>query len=261
MIANALTVDDRGSGRSFLLLHGGAGPSSVLPFARLLATSRPAHVITPTIPGFDGTPRPAGLDSIADLARTWLDMLEERDLHDVTVLGSSIGGWTAAEMLTDPRAPERISSAVLLDAVGILVPGHPIRNVAGMPLEQLADLSYAEPDRYRIDPAALPADRRAQLARNAATLAHYASEPYMHDPTLKDRLAAVTLPVSILWGEADGVVTPDYGRAYASALGRGEFTLIRGAGHLPQVEQPDVTRDLVWEWANRHANTRNAELR
>jgi pimeloyl-ACP methyl ester carboxylesterase len=255
MITTPITADDRGAGRPFLLLHGGAGPSSVRPFAQLLATTRPAHVITPTIPGFDGTPRPTGLDSIADLARTWLDLLEERDLRDVTVLGNSVGGWTAAEMLTDPRARERISSAVLLGAVGILVPGHPIGNVAGMPLDQLADLSYAEPDRYRIDPATLPADRRAQLARNAATLAHYAGDPYMHDPTLRARLAAVTTPVSVLWGEADGIVTPDYGRAYASALARGEFTLIRGAGHLPHIEQPDVTRELVWDWANRHVAT------
>src|SRR2546427_12167305 len=125
MITPTITLDDRGSGRPFLLLHGGAGPSSVRPFAELLATTRPAHVITPTIPGFDGTPRPAGLDSIADLARFWLDLLEERDLHDVTVIGSSIGGWTAAEMLTDPRARERIISAGLLDAGGILVPEHP----------------------------------------------------------------------------------------------------------------------------------------
>jgi len=248
MTPTEITLDDRGTGHPFLLLHGGAGPASVRPFAQLLAATRPAHVLTPTIPGFDGTSRPPGLDSIADLARTWLDLLEERDLRDVTVVGNSIGGWTAAEMLTDPRARERISSAVLLDAVGILVPEHPIRNVAGMSLDQIADLSYADPDRYRVDPATLSADRRALLARNGETLAHYAAEPYMHDPTLRARLATVTLPVSVLWGEADGIVPHEYGRAYASALPRGEFTLIRGAGHLPQVEQPDVTRDQLWEW-------------
>jgi pimeloyl-ACP methyl ester carboxylesterase len=253
MTPTEIVLDDQGAGRPFLLLHGGAGPASVRPFAQLLAATRPAHVFTPTIPGFDGTPRPAGLDSIADLARTWLDLLEERDLRDVTVVGSSIGGWTAAEMLTDPRTPERISSAALLDPVGILVPEHPIRDVSGMPLDRLAELSYADPERYRIDPAALPAERRALFAGNAEALAQFAGEPYMHDPTLRGRLAAVTLPVSVIWGEADGIVTPDYGRAYASALPHGEFTLVRGAGHLPQIEQPDVVRDLVWEWADRQA--------
>lgn len=45
-----LAWDDRAAGRPFLLLHGGAGPGSVLPFATLLA--RHGRVITPTHPGF-----------------------------------------------------------------------------------------------------------------------------------------------------------------------------------------------------------------
>ena len=48
----ALTVDDRGEGRPFLLLHGGGGPQTVAGFAELLATQGPARVITPVHPGF-----------------------------------------------------------------------------------------------------------------------------------------------------------------------------------------------------------------
>jgi pimeloyl-ACP methyl ester carboxylesterase len=253
MTNHDLTVDDRGTGLPVLLLHGGAGPLSVLPFAEHLAATRPVRVLTPTIPGFEGTPRWEGVGSIADLARMWLDLLAERDLSGVTLVGNSIGGWTAAEMLTDPRAAERIAGAVLLDPVGIAVPEHPIRNVAGVPLDQLADLTFHDPQRYRIDPATLPPARRPVLAANAAALADYAGDPYMHDPSLRERLASVGVPVRVLWGESDGVVTPDYGRAFAAALPGAEFTLVTGAGHVPQIEQPDRTRDLVWECADRHA--------
>ena len=51
-----LTVEDRGDGQPFLLLHGGAGPQSVArfrPVARRQRTTR--RVLTPTHPGFGGT--------------------------------------------------------------------------------------------------------------------------------------------------------------------------------------------------------------
>lgn len=51
-----LTVDQRGSGRPVVVLHGGAGPTSVTGFADLLADATGTRVITPTHPGFGGTP-------------------------------------------------------------------------------------------------------------------------------------------------------------------------------------------------------------
>jgi hypothetical protein len=42
-----VTVDERGQGRPFLLLHGGAGPQSVAGFAELLSTREHARVYTP----------------------------------------------------------------------------------------------------------------------------------------------------------------------------------------------------------------------
>ena len=53
-----LTVEERGDGQPFLVLHGGAGPQSVAAFAELLAEKDRNRVLTPTHPGFGGTPRP-----------------------------------------------------------------------------------------------------------------------------------------------------------------------------------------------------------
>jgi pimeloyl-ACP methyl ester carboxylesterase len=52
---------------------------------------------------------------------TYLELFDRRDLHDVLVIGSSIGGWIAAEMAV--REHHRISGTVLIDAVGISVEG------------------------------------------------------------------------------------------------------------------------------------------
>src|SRR5205823_12613139 len=96
--SSQVSFTDRGQGRPFLLLHGGGGPQTVAAFGDLLAAERSARVITPTHPGFAGTPRPEALRSVADLAALYLSLLAELDLSGVTVVGNSIGGWIAAEM-------------------------------------------------------------------------------------------------------------------------------------------------------------------
>ena len=125
--ADGLTmrIDERGSGRPILVLHGGGGPLTVAGLAEALSTH--AHVLVPTHPGFAGEPRPEWFNSIDDLAITYLDLLEQRDLRDVMVVGSSMGGWIAAEMAV--RDTTRLSSIVLVDAAGIQVEGHPIADV------------------------------------------------------------------------------------------------------------------------------------
>jgi pimeloyl-ACP methyl ester carboxylesterase len=68
----------------------------------------------------------------------------------------------------------------------------------------------------------------------------YLWEPYAHSPKLRRRLRRIDVPVLVLWGESDGLVTPDYGRAFAAAIPNAEFHIIEGAGHVPQLEQPQA---------------------
>jgi pimeloyl-ACP methyl ester carboxylesterase len=42
----------------------------------------------------------------------------------------------------------------------------------------------------------------------------------------------------VLWGDADGIVSPDYGRAYAALIPGARFECISEAGHHPELEQP-----------------------
>lgn len=54
------------------------------------------------------------------------------------------------------------------------------------------------------------------------------------------RLHRVSVPVECIWGESDGLATPDYGRQLAAALPDARFHLIPQAGHAPQLEQPQA---------------------
>src|ERR1700722_14464186 len=80
-----LTVDERGDGQPFLVLHGGAGPQSVAGFAELLDEKGDRRVLTPTHPGFGGTPRPDRLNNVAGLAVLYAALFDDLGLEGVTV--------------------------------------------------------------------------------------------------------------------------------------------------------------------------------
>jgi pimeloyl-ACP methyl ester carboxylesterase/mannose-6-phosphate isomerase-like protein (cupin superfamily) len=230
-----VTYSDHGEGRTYVVLHGGAGPVSVAGFADQLAAAGPARVIVPVHPGFGGTDRPDGLDSPASLAKVYAGLLDELDLGEVTVIGNSIGGWIAAELAL--LGSSRLSGVILVDGVGIDVPDHPVADFFSLTLEQVADYSYHDPGKFRIDLAAMSPAQQAAMAGNRAALAVYSSAG-MTDPGLSERLSAVSVPVLVLWGESDRIVDPDYGRAFAAAIPGAEFRLLPATGHVPQLETP-----------------------
>jgi len=227
-----------GSGPTAVVLHGGGGPPTVEPIATHLAATH--HVLTPTHPGWNGSARPARLTRIDRLAAAYLALLAELDLADVLVVGSSLGGWIAAEMaLQDDRG--RVGRLVLIDSVGVDIPGHPIRDFFALDARGVADYSFHDGDRFYVDPTTLPPDQLAGRQANMATMRVLAGDPYMHDPSLLGRLGEVSNPTLVVWGESDRIVTPDYGRALAAAIPSARFELVRKAGHLPQLEQPEAT--------------------
>ena len=238
-----LTVEERGDGRPFLLLHGGAGPQSVAKFAQLLAEKGGNRVLTPTHPGFGGTARPDELNSVARLAALYGGLLDALKLEDVTVIGNSVGGWIAAELalLGSPR----INGIVLLDAVGIEVEGHPVADVSGLSAPEIQALSFHDPAPFRVDPAAIPDAQKAIMAANGAVLAIYAGSPAMADPTLLGRLSGIAIPTLVLWGDSDQIVSPAYGQAYAAAIPGARFEVLPDTGHMPQMETPGLILDAV----------------
>ncbi|MFH9548426.1 alpha/beta fold hydrolase [Streptomyces sp. NPDC017435] len=230
------------AGRPVLVLHGGGGPFTVAPIAEHFASA--AHTLLPTHPGWNGTPRPDHLTTVADLAALYLRLLRERDLSDVLVIGSSLGGWIGAE-LAAADTEGRISGTALLNSVGIEVDGEPVRDFFSLDARGVAEYAYHDSERFYVDPATFPAERRALIQANMAALRVFSGGPAMNDPALRPRLATVTVPTLVLWGESDRIATPAYGKEYAASLGNARFELVPEAGHLPHLEQPARTFALL----------------
>lgn len=235
-----VAVADQGQGRAFLLLHGGAGPASVAGLAAALSAA--ARVVTPTHPGFNGEPRPEGFRSVADLARAYLDLLDRLALEQVIVVGNSVGGWIAAEMAL--LAPRRLAGIVLLNAVGI---DGAIVDPLGLPPAERAAKAFHDPRRYALAPSTPEA--AAIMAANHAALRVYAGQPFMHDPTLRARLARLAAPALVAWGASDGIVDVAYGRRLSDSMPGARFALIEEAGHFPHIEQLPRVLGLIEDFS------------
>ena len=228
----------KGQGRPLLFLQGIESWIRDEQFSDPLA--RRHEVLLPQNPGFGHSQLPVDFREIGDFAQFYLCMLEEQNLRDIVLVGTSFGGWIAAEMAS--RSCERIGALVLANPFGIRISEDPlvrdIQDIYAMSQAEVAESFYHDPEANRRDVTGLPDYVLVAIARSRETMCLFGWEPYMHNPSLKRWLKRISAPTLMLWGQADDVMSVDYGRAFAARIPGAEFRLIEGAGHYPHVERP-----------------------
>ena len=245
-----LEVIRRGAGRPVLLLHG---MQHVSPDARFLdLLGRHAEIIAPSHPGFGNSPRPADFETVYDLVRLYLAVLDSLPYERVTLIGLSFGGWLAAEIAVACR--HRLDRLVLVDALGIKVSDREtpdILDVFNTSPAEVRRRAWHDPARWAPDYDALSDEELVLRARNWDALCLYGWHPYMYNPQLKRWLGGIRVPTLVVWGASDGLVTPAYGRAYAQCIPGARFELIARAGHQPEIEQAETFVDTVARFLGR----------
>lgn len=227
-----------------LFLHGEHFTGMGGPFLERLGAGRELHA--PLYPGYDGTPPDPDFRSVDDLAYRCLDLLEELDARDATLVGASLGGWVALEMAVRDRS--RIARMALLAPVGVKLSGREERDFADlvfMPEAEAAQALFHDPARWAPDHAALDEAAVEAIALERQWAAWYGWKPYMHNPLLAKWLHRAAVPTLLLWGESDGFAAPEYGRKLAARLPGARFETVAGAGHYPHIERADATADAV----------------
>jgi pimeloyl-ACP methyl ester carboxylesterase len=238
-----LEVLRRGAGTPVLLLHGMDTAPPRAPFLNFLG--RDAEIIAPSSPGFGNTKRPADFDTIYDLVHLYLAVLDELPYERVAVLGLSFGGWLAAEVAV--ASCHRVSKLILVDPVGIKIGDREARDILDVFNTNPAEVrrrSWHDPAKAP-DYDAMSDEELVIHARNWEALCLYAWHPYMYNPQLKHWLGRIRVPTLMLWGASDGVVSPDYGRAYSRLIPGARFEVIAEAGHRPELEQPERFAERV----------------
>lgn len=233
-----IDVIERGAGRPLLFLHAENGIEPAV--AAIDALAKTTHVIAPTHPGFGRFELPNGMRTVDDLSYFYLDLLDQRELRDVTLVGVAFGAWIAAEIAV--KSTQRLSHLVLANPVGIKVGDRETRDIVdifALTEAELNAIAYFDPRIAERDYAAMPEAEVRTLARNREASARFAWSPYMHDPKLKGRLHRIRIPTLFLWGTADRILSEAYVGAYCAAITGARFERIERAGHFPHLEQPE----------------------
>jgi len=207
------------------------------------------RVIAPHAPSLEG--RLASVHTLDDYVLQVEELLDVLGLESVVVLGSSFGGWVAAELAA--LRPERIQALVLVDALGLYVPGEPAAEIFASSLPQLAGLLLK--DRRALDVAALPTfdssqdpmESMSRLIMGQEAMARLGWSPYLHNPGLPARLRRYRGPALVIWGSHDQVLSEGHAHRWCDLLGA-ELSIVQQAGHLPAIEQPAAVARLVDRW-------------
>jgi pimeloyl-ACP methyl ester carboxylesterase len=245
-----------------LLIHGsGASGGTWSPMVATLADHH--HVIRVDLPGHGQSP-PARSYHVPDQASRVAAMLDDLGLRSVTAVGHSSGGYIAtalAEQRPDlVKSLALISSGPSLDAV--LAQPILLRVLLAPPLGPLlwsrrSDAMIRNAIRSTTaHPVDVPDDLVAEvrgityrtfrtvLRRNAA---------YIAERSVPERLAALDVPVLVIFGTADRRWEPTSAHQY-DAVPTARVELLSGVGHIPLLEAPEATSKLLLGFTERDAD-------
>ena len=240
-----IRVLQAGDGPPLLFLHG-AGGLFWEPLLDTLAATH--HVIAPEHPGAGDSQGLEHVEDLWDLVLYYNELLDSFGVERATVVGHSFGGMVAAELAS--TSPHRVDKLVLIAPLGLWRDDHPVPDFSGVPPASLPALLFADPDgpAAAMMPRPDPTDPES-LFRAAQTMASILQFVWpLPDKGLSKRLYRLAAPTLLVWGAQDAMVHPDYADDFAALIADARVEIVDGAGHLPQLEQPARTIDVITDF-------------
>jgi len=187
------------------------------------------------------------------LADVVIRLLDARDIERVRLVGSSMGGVVAQQLvLKHPERVERLvlvaTGAVMNDPKAGLAKSEEFRVspwneaavvpiVAGFFLRAPSEVDVARFRRIALD------------ASHAAVVE--ASRSNAQNNTL-DRLSEIAVPTLIVQGRHDKARTPEHGALMREHIPGARLAVIEDAGHTPQLEQPHAFHEVALRFLIAH---------
>jgi pimeloyl-ACP methyl ester carboxylesterase len=235
---------------ALVLVHGGLAGAEMHWSAVWDRLSDGHRVIAPELPGFGWVESP-GLPSVAAYASWLVALLDRLSVERAWWVGNSFGASVAASVAG--RFPERTRGIAMVN--GFAMPATPrwlarfsSGRFARIVMSTIVRPIYREASLRRgfVDPAQIPASLTAAVGSWPAIIPRYVEVLLAGDGPPAPRV-----PPLLLFGAADRL--PGTRRRNAEALARrlpgAKLVLVEGAGHFPQVEQPQAFVREIEAWA------------
>ncbi len=236
-----------GHGRPVLLLHGsGGGHRAFAPQLESLA-SLGFRALAWDMPGYGRSPpiEPYALMGLAARCAALIEALAPlTGGAPLAVVGQGMGGLLAQELAL--RRPDLVRQLVLVATAACVQDDDDYgRHIAqaqawldrGQDMAQVAELRLPRLLGPRTSPAGAQLARWCQSQVPAPTWRRALAA--MRGFDRRAALAGLHLPTLVLAGAHDRVTPPEALRALAGLIAGSRLLTLHGAGHLPQLEQPD----------------------
>jgi pimeloyl-ACP methyl ester carboxylesterase len=249
---------------TLVLIHGsGASSGNWNPVVPALAGHH--HVIRVDLPGCGQSPPPPTYDVPAQALRV-AAVLDDLGLRRAVVVGHSSGGYVATALAE--QRPDLVPSLALVStgpSPDALLPQPVIlRALTAPPLAPLLwpirsdgmvrrglGATCARP----VDiPDEMVAEMRGTSYRAFRAVLRCNGE-YIADRTVPARLAALDVPLLVIFGAADPRWDPASARQY-EVVPSARVEMLPGVGHIPMLEAPGETGELLLDFAATAAGTR-----
>jgi pimeloyl-ACP methyl ester carboxylesterase len=220
-----------GQGPPLLLIHGLSGSGRW--WARnVQALAQHFRVYVIDLVGF-GASRGRQAFVLPEAAGYLARWMQASDFAPAAVVGHSMGGHIAAELAAD--FPELVGQLVLVDAALLPIPPSYARNMLNM-LREARQLPFDF----------MPVLVGDALRAGVITLWKAANELLKTD--LRPKLAQVSAPTLVVWGENDALLPLAMGRQISQHLRFDELVIMKHAGHNPMWDCPRAFNQVVLEF-------------
>lgn len=228
-----------------LMCHGNSLAAEVFDRQLSSALGQRYRMIALDLPGHGGSAWDPGKYTVAALVNAIGDVIEALELERPALVGHSLGGHLMAAVAAAQPAPRGlfvVGTPLLSCAADVATAFQPHPAVGLLftaelnddEVETLAALMAPEEgaDRRRVARVLRKTDPRFRMALAADLQGHHVDEVGL--------AAALDAPVALVAGDADPLVN----RAYLEGLAlpnlwRGALQIIEGAGHAPQIDEPE----------------------
>ncbi len=248
-----LHCEDMGGGRPVVLLHGYPLNSGIWR-EQQKALAGLYRVITPDLRGHGKSMAPAGIYDMDTMAADVLRLLDELELDNPVLMGHSMGGYVA---LAAYRAQPRRFAALGLIASQATADTQERRDIRLSTVEQV--LQAGEGGTKIIRDQMLPelfapgVEQDPEMVDDVGKMILGASPTGIVGilkgmalrPDSTPLLPEMTLPVLLLAGDKDQIISPTRSEAMSAVLPNATHIVIEDAGHMLMLEQPGATSEAL----------------
>ena len=194
---------------------------------------------------------PAPPYSLDDLVLDLVGLLDALEIKEATICGLSVGG-VIAQGLAISR-PDRVRGLVLCDT-GMRIGSFASWEERIATVKESGLSKLVGPSMERWFSAAFREHRSVEMQGYANMLLRIPAAGYLgtsyalRDADLTQKTPKINKPTLVLCGDQDIATPPDLGRELARAIPGARFSLIKEAGHLACIEQPESMARQMMEF-------------